>query len=74
MDKLKAAAQDAARAGISATIALYIANGQAVFDIEADGWKALAAAGITAALTVILRWLQPGGEYGRRKADEEPAV
>ena len=74
MDKLKAAAQDALRAGISAAIALYVANGQAVFDLNADGWKALAAAAITATLTVILRWLQPGGSYGVRPDEEELSV
>lgn len=74
MDKIKAAAQDALRAGISAAIALYVANGQAVFDLNADGWKALAAAAITAALTVILRWIQPGGSYGIRRDEEDLAV
>lgn len=63
--KAKTAAMDAARAGIAAMIALYLANGQAIFDLGEDALKALAAAGITAALTVVLRWLQPGGEYGR---------
>lgn len=63
--KVKNAAMDAARAGIAAMIALYLANGQAIFDLNDEGIKALAAAGITAALTVVLRWLQPGGDYGR---------
>jgi hypothetical protein len=63
--KAKNMAMDAARAGIAAMIALYLANGQAIFDLNEDGVKALVAAGITATLTVVLRWLQPGGEYGR---------
>ena len=63
--KAKNAAMDAARAGIAAMIALYLANGQAIFDLNDEGVKALLAAGVTAALTVALRWLQPGGEYGR---------
>lgn len=63
--KAKNMAMDAARAGIAAMIALYLANGQAIFDLGEDGVKALVASGITATLTVVLRWLQPGGEYGR---------
>lgn len=61
---MKSALTDAARAAVAAIIALYISQGVAVFDLGSEGWKALAAAGITAGLTVVLRWLQPGGDYG----------
>jgi hypothetical protein len=61
---MKQALTDAVRSALSAVVALYLANGQSVFDLGVDGWKTLAAAAITGALTVILRWVQPGGEYG----------
>lgn len=62
--KFKSMVQDAGRTALACAIGMVIAAGD-VFQITSDAWKGIAAAAIAAALAVVLRYLQPGGEYGR---------
>lgn len=66
---VKAMAMDAIRTAAACAIGMVIAAGS-VFEINGDAWKGIAAAAIAAALAVVLRYLQPGGEYGRQAGDD----
>jgi len=70
---IKSMAMDALRTAAACAIGMVIAAGS-VFDINGDAWKGIAAAAIAAALAVVLRYIQPGGDYGRVKAEDEPGV
>jgi hypothetical protein len=43
----------------AAAIGAYLDSGKDVFAISLDDWKTYVAAGIAAAIPVILRWLNP---------------
>lgn len=66
---LKAMATDALRTAAACAIGMVIAAGS-VFDINGEMWRGIAAAAIAAALAVVLRYIQPGGDYGRQAGDD----
>ena len=68
---IKAMATDAARTALACSLGMVIAAGS-VFEIGADAWKGIAAAAIAAALAVVLRYIQPGGDYGRKANKDSP--
>lgn len=50
---------------VAAALGAYLDSGKPVFSITLDDWKTYAAAGIAAAIPVLLRWLNPGDlQYG----------
>jgi len=55
----------------------YLSSGKPVFSVTLDDWKTYAAAGIAAAIPVLIRWLNPGDSgYGlvyTRLLDQEEA-
>ena len=64
-DQIIAALKDAAKAAITTSIAVFLGMGISIFDLTGDGAKAIAAAGISAGLIVLQRWLDRGNtDYG----------
>jgi hypothetical protein len=55
----------------------YLSAGKPVFSVTLDDWKTYAAAGIAAAIPVLIRWLNPGdssdGMVYTRLLDQEEA-
>lgn len=49
-----------ARIFIAAALAAYIAIGAAPWDIDAEGWKTVVAAGISATVLTIYNFVRPG--------------
>jgi hypothetical protein len=43
---------------------MWVAMGVDIWSLDADALKALSAAAVAAGVQVVLRYLQPGGEYG----------
>lgn len=51
---------------LAAALGQAIANGVGVLDLDADGWKGIASAGIAAVLVTAYNWLDPHDpRYGR---------
>jgi hypothetical protein len=48
------------RIAVTAALAAYLTIGQAPWDITADGWRGIAAAGVAAATLTAYNWLRPG--------------
>jgi hypothetical protein len=44
----------------AAALGSYLDSGKDIFAISLDDWKTYVAAGIAAAVPVLLRWLNPG--------------
>jgi hypothetical protein len=47
------------RSFLAACLAQFIAIGGSAFDVSAEGWKSIVAAGLAAVVPVIIRWLNP---------------
>lgn len=43
----------------AAAIGAYLDSGKDVFSVSLDDWKTYVAAGVAAAIPVVLRWLNP---------------
>ena len=57
--EFKAVVASWGRSFLAAVLAQLIVLGDSVLDLDRDGVRALAAAGLAAVLPVILRWLNP---------------
>ena len=57
--ELKAVLASWGRSFLAAVVAQLIVLGDGVLDLNRDGVRSLAAAGLAAVLPVILRWLNP---------------
>ena len=57
--ELKSVLASWGRSFLAAVVAQLIVLGDGVLDLNRDGVRALAAAGLAAVLPVILRWLNP---------------
>ena len=65
--ELKAVLASWGRSFLAAVVAQLIALGDSVLDLNRDGLRSLAAAGLAAVLPVILRWLNPDDvAFGRK--------
>lgn len=54
------------RSFLAACLAQFLALGTGAFDLSADGWKSVLAAGLAAVVPVIIRWLNPRDKaFGR---------
>lgn len=62
--QIKAMAIEAARTALATALAMWVAMGVDIWSLDTDAVKALSAAAIAAGVQVVLRYLQPGGEYG----------
>ena len=59
-ESTKALLESWGRVFITAALAAYIATGVAPWEIDAEGWKAIAAAGIAATVLTVYNYLRPG--------------
>jgi biotin carboxyl carrier protein len=67
-EQIIAAALDALQAALSTAIAVFLGLGVSIFDLTGDGFKAVAASAISAALLVLQRWLdEDNTAYGRQR-------
>jgi hypothetical protein len=65
--EIKAVLASWGRSFLAAVVAQLIVLGDSVLDLNRDGIRSLAAAGLAAVLPVILRWLNPNDdEFGRK--------
>ena len=62
--QIKAIVQEAARTAAATALAMWVAMGVDIWSLDADALKALSAAAVAAGVQVVLRYLQPGGDYG----------
>jgi hypothetical protein len=62
--KLVAILTEAARTASATALAMWVAMGVDIWSLDADALKALSAAAVAAGVQVVLRYLQPGGEFG----------
>lgn len=53
------AAQTLGKVFIAAALGQFIALGDSVFDVPADGWKSIVAAGIAAVAVTAYNWIDP---------------
>ena len=58
-EKNKALIASWGRSFLAACLAQFIALGGSAFDLSADGFKSIIAAGVAAVVPVIIRWLNP---------------
>jgi hypothetical protein len=66
-NEIKAVLASWGRSFLAAVIAQLIVLGDSVLDLNRDGIRSLAAAGLAAVLPVILRWLNPDDvAFGRK--------
>ena len=67
-EQIIAAALDALQAALSTAIAVFLGLGVSIFDLTGDGFKAVVASAISAALLVLQRWLdEDNTAYGRQR-------
>ncbi len=65
--EIKAVLASWGRSFLAAVVAQLIVLGDGVLDLNRDGVRSLAAAGLAAVLPVILRWLNPDDvAFGRK--------
>jgi len=68
--KTKAALKTLLKTFGATALAQYIALGQNVFEIDGEGWKAIASSGIAAVITLGYGMLDPNDtRYGRNSAE-----